>query len=100
MDEGSINREITEIMRRIAQQPDISLDAGIDLYMYRAFLHYDRKEIGDVRVDMGDGKPWIPVQDWMKEGKKMTPDQIRHMARYFYERGRESTFNTKTTEKQ
>ena len=68
-----------------------SIDAGIDLYFYgRKFLHYDRKEIGDVRVDMGDGKPWVPVNDWMKEGKDMTPDQLRAFAKYFYDRGRES----------
>ena len=70
---------------------NLNIDAGIDLYIYgRKFLHYDRKEIGDVRVDMGDGKPWVPVKDWMKDGKDMTPDQIRAFAKYFYDRGRES----------
>lgn len=69
----------------------LNIDAGIDLYIYgRKFLHYDRKEIGDVRVDMGDGKPWVPVKDWMKEGKDMTPDRLRAFAKYFYDRGRES----------
>ena len=51
-----------------------NIDTGIDLYIYgRKFLHYDRKEIGDVRVDMGDGKPWVPVKDWMKEGEGYDP---------------------------
>ena len=69
----------------------LNIDVGIDLYIYgRKVLHYDRKEIGDVRVDMGDGKPWVPVKDWMKEGKDMTPDQLRAFAKYFYDRGRES----------
>lgn len=77
----------------------LNIDAGIDLYIYgRKFLHYDRKEIGDVRVDMGDGKPWVPVKDWMKEGKDMTPDQLRAFAKYFYDRGRESYRVTITAE--
>lgn len=32
----------------------------------------------------------MPVKDWMKEGKDMTPDQLRAFAKYFYDRGRES----------
>ena len=73
----------------------VAVDIGLDLYFYgRKFLHYDRYDIGDVRVDMGDGKPWVPVQDWMKEGKQMTPDQLRHFARYFYERGHEGSDNS------
>lgn len=70
---------------------DTTIDAGIDLYIYgRKFIGYDRKEIGDVRVNMGDGKPWVPVMDWMKDGKKLSPDQLRAFARYFYEAGRRS----------
>lgn len=77
-------------MRQInPKQKGPNIDAGIDLYIYgKGFFHYDRKELGDVRVYMGDGKPWVPVQDWMKEGKKFSPDQLRAFARYFYEAGR------------
>ena len=71
-----------------------NIDAGIDLYIYgRKFFHYDRKGLGDVRVDMGDGKPWVPVWDWMKDGKKFTPDQLRHFARFMYEEGRSAGMN-------
>lgn len=74
---------------KVIKSTDPDIDAGIDLYIYgRKFIHYDRKALGDVRVDMGDGKPWVPVWDWMKEGKRMTPDQLRHFARYFYEQGK------------
>lgn len=79
-------------MRQIKpKHKDPNIDAGIDLYIYGLkFFHYDRKELGDVRVNMGDGKPWVPVMDWMKDGKVLSPDQLRAFARYFYEAGRRS----------
>lgn len=53
-----------------------NIDTGIDLYIYgRKFLHYDRKEIGDVRVKCKDAIECAPILDELaKEGEPVSKD--------------------------
>lgn len=60
-----------------------NIETLIDEYMYHSFLNYERREESrDVYVNLGDGKPYIPVNDW-KNGRRMSKENIVAFAEHF-----------------
>ena len=62
------------------------LEEEIDNYIFHAFRNF-RRDGKCAYVDMGDGKEWVPVEDWKITKRKMDKEQRIHFARHFAEWG-------------
>ena len=72
---------------RKQEQPEVDIDDEIDKFMFAPFQNFERVS-RHCLVDMGDGKEWVPVNDWkITTYERADAHFLRKFARHFYELG-------------
>ena len=73
--------------KRRQRPADADIENAVDEWFYCAFVGFRRtKAPAVVFVDMGDGKPWIPVRDWKVSKSEMSARNLVAFARFILRR--------------
>ena len=75
-------------MKPVTINLTLSIDDEIDAAIWGGFYSHTRSDEGAPFVQLGEGRPWIPVVDWKDNSYGVTAATLRRVASHFIEIGK------------